>query len=218
MTPSSFNWRTTSHISLRSSTSTPAGGLVEEQHPRLVAQRLGDQHPALHAARQLHGLGVLLVPQRQFLENALENGRVVALAEQAAGEAQRVIDRLERLERDFLRHQPDQRAGLAEILDDIEAADPDRPGTGIDQPADDRDQRRLARAIRPQQSQDLSFLDLQIDTFQRLKAAVITFGKMIDRDNGRHDLLFVKGARPTARDSPCAKKGGSEVKTVVGPI
>ena len=43
-----------------------AGGrLVEKQDPRLVRQRLGDQHAALHAARERHDLAVLLVPQRQ---------------------------------------------------------------------------------------------------------------------------------------------------------
>ena len=39
---------------------------------RLVRQRLGDQHPALHAARQRHDLAVLLVPQRQGLQHLVE--------------------------------------------------------------------------------------------------------------------------------------------------
>ena len=50
-----------------------AGGrLVEEQDLRLVRQRLGDHHPALHAAGQRHDLGVLLVPQRQVVQHLLD--------------------------------------------------------------------------------------------------------------------------------------------------
>ena len=51
------------------------GGLVEEQDLRLVRQRLGDQHAALHAAGQRHDLAVLLVPQRQVLQHLLDMGR-----------------------------------------------------------------------------------------------------------------------------------------------
>ena len=65
-----------------------AGGrLVEEQDLRLVRERLGDHHAALHAARQRHDLAVLLVPQRQVAQHLLEVGRVRRLAEQAAAEA-----------------------------------------------------------------------------------------------------------------------------------
>jgi hypothetical protein len=39
------------------------GGLVEEQHLRLVAERLGDQDAAFHAAGQLHDLGVRACPR-----------------------------------------------------------------------------------------------------------------------------------------------------------
>ena len=51
-----------------------AGGrLVEEQDARLVRQRLGDQHAALHAAGQRHDLAVLLVPQRELLQHLLDD-------------------------------------------------------------------------------------------------------------------------------------------------
>ena len=53
-------------MSRRSSTSTPGRGLVEKQNLRLMAQRLGDQHPALHAARQLPNPRIALIPQRQL--------------------------------------------------------------------------------------------------------------------------------------------------------
>src|SRR3546814_4446145 len=43
----------------------PGGGLVQEEDLRLVAERLGDHHPPLHAAGQRHDLGVLLVPEGQ---------------------------------------------------------------------------------------------------------------------------------------------------------
>ena len=53
-----------------------AGGrLVEEQDVGLVAQRLGDHHPALHPAGEVHHDRLALVPQRQALEQVLDHRR-----------------------------------------------------------------------------------------------------------------------------------------------
>ena len=63
-----------------------AGGrLVEEQDLRLVRQRLGDQHPALHAAGQRHDLAVLAVPQGQVLEHLRDVVRDCAACRTARG-------------------------------------------------------------------------------------------------------------------------------------
>ena len=48
----------------------PGGRLVEEQHLRPVRQRLGDQHPAHHAARELLHLGVALVPEASLVSSS----------------------------------------------------------------------------------------------------------------------------------------------------
>ena len=89
-----------------------AGGrLVEEQDLRLVRQRLGDQHAALHAAGQRHDLAVLLVPQRQRLAAPSRcSAGLARLAEQAAAEADGRPHRLEGVGGQLLRHQADHRA------------------------------------------------------------------------------------------------------------
>ena len=101
------------------------GRLVEEQDLRLVRQRLGDHHAALHAAGQRDDLGVLLVPQRQVLQHLLDMRGIFRLAEQAAAEADGRPHRFERIGVQFLRHQPDQRARGAVVAVDVVAADGD---------------------------------------------------------------------------------------------
>jgi hypothetical protein len=145
------------------------GRLVEEKNFRLMGERLGDHHPPLHAARKLAQHAVLLAPQRQFLEDALDKRRIRLFAVDAAGKVHRVPDRLEHVGRQFLRHQPDLRTRLAEVPDDVVAADQHLAGRRIDETADDRDQRRLAGAVRAEKREDLAFLDLQVDALQRLE-------------------------------------------------
>ena len=74
------------------------GRLVEEQDPRLMGQRLGDQNAPLHAPRQRPDLAVALVPERQLPQHVLDQGLVTRLAEKPAREPHRVDDLLERFE------------------------------------------------------------------------------------------------------------------------
>ena len=101
-----------------------AGGrLVEKQDLRLVRQRLGDQQPALHAARERHDLAVLLVPQRQVLEHLFDVGGIGRLAEQSAAEGHRRPHRFEGVGGQFLRHETDHRARGAVVGDDVVPVD-----------------------------------------------------------------------------------------------
>src|SRR5581483_278223 len=56
----------------------------------------------------------------------------------------------------------------------------DRAAGRRDDAADDRDERRLARAVRAEQGEDLAFLDLEADVAKRLMAAGIDLGKAAD--------------------------------------
>jgi hypothetical protein len=62
-----------------------------------------------------------------------------------------------------LRDEPDHCPRLAVVAQDVIAADGDAAGSRVDQSADDRDQRRLASAIRAEEGKDLSFLDIEAD-------------------------------------------------------
>ena len=79
-------------------------GLVEEEDVGLVAKRLSDHHPALHAPRKLHHDRLALVPQRQALQQLFDLGRVGRLAEQPAREGDGPLDRLECLGGELLRN------------------------------------------------------------------------------------------------------------------
>src|SRR5690606_18156648 len=121
---------------------------VEEQDARLVRQRLGDHDAALHAAGQGHDLRILLVPQRQRLEDLLDIGRVLRLAEQPPAEAYGAPNGFEGIGMQLLRHEAYQITGGAEVVDDVMAADGDPALARVDDATNDADQRRLAGAIR----------------------------------------------------------------------
>ena len=164
-----------------------AGGrLVEEQHLRLVRERLGDQHAPLHAAGQRHDLGVLLVPQRERAQHLLDVAGIGRQAEQPAAERDRRPHRLERVGVELLRHQADQRAGGAIVGEDVMAADRDRAGRRRHDPADDADQRGLAGAVRPEQRENLALVDVEVDALERLEPGGIGLRQVGDRNDRGH--------------------------------
>jgi len=97
--------------------------------------------------------------------------RIRLLAEQAAAEAQRVPDLFEGAHGEFLGHQADPAAGDAVILHIVVTVDGHRTGAGIDDTADDGNQRGLAGAVGTEQGENFTGLDVQADVFQRLVTA-----------------------------------------------
>jgi hypothetical protein len=83
------------------------------------------------------------------------------LAEQAAAERHRRPHRFEGVGGQFLRHQADQRARGAVVGDDVVAVDRTRARAGIDDAADDADQRGLAGAVGAEQGEDLAAADVR---------------------------------------------------------
>ncbi len=122
VTPRSRMSRTRPHMSRRSSTSTPAGRLVQEQDFRLVGQRLGDHHPALHAAGERHDLRVLAFSHRDRSRSTFSTSAGIRrAAEQAAAEAGGRPDGLEGIRRELLRHEADLRARGLVVPEDVVA-------------------------------------------------------------------------------------------------
>ncbi len=76
----------------------------------------------------------------------------------------------ERVGMEFLRDEADERARGAVVGDDVMAIDGHLAGRGIDDAADDADQRRLAGPVRAEQRKDFAALDVEVDGFERLKA------------------------------------------------
>ncbi len=148
-----------------------------------MRERLGNHHAAFHPAGERHDLRVFLVPERQIPQNLFEVGPVRRLAEQAAAECHGVPYGLEHVGRDFLGHESDLGACGPEVPDDVVAVRKDDPRRGIDDAADDADQRRLARAVWPEQGEDLALADLQVHAFQCVKSRGIDFRELRDRDD-----------------------------------
>ena len=170
------------------------GRLVEEQHVGLVAERLGDHDPPFHAARQFNDPGVALVPQRKLVQQLFDIGGIGRPPEQPAAEGRCSVDGREDIERDLLRHEPDDRPRGAIVANDVMAVDEDLARSHRHGAADDPDQRRLAGAVRTEQGEDLAFGDLQIDRVERDEARLVTLGHRGDRYHRRHRRLSPVGA------------------------
>ena len=154
---------------------------------RLRATRLGDHHPALHATGQRHDLAVpCALPKVSSSGTFLDMRRIARLAEQAAAEAHRIPDGLERIGGELLRHQADHGAHDAVVLADIAAVHQDGAlGRGHDS-ANDVDQGGLAGAVGTQEREDLAFADAQVDGLERLVAGGVGLRKTGDGDDGLH--------------------------------
>jgi hypothetical protein len=173
----------------------PRGRFVKEEDFGFVAQRLGDHHAAFHAARQFHDLAATLVPQRQILQQLLDERRIARFAEQPARESDGGHHRFERIRVQFLRHQPDHRSRRAIIASMVVATHRHRAFARRDDPADDADQRRLARPIGTQQSEYLALLDAKVDTRQGAMPALVSLSQTGNFQNRCHARRSSRGAR-----------------------
>ena len=120
------------------------------------------------------------------MEDFVDPGVVVANAEIAGLDCERFAHGEERIEHELLRHDAQRAARIAVVGDDVVAQHPRRAGVGAGQPREDRDQRRLARAVRSQQAEELALLDGEAHAGQRLHAAEAA-GDVVDFDGERHD-------------------------------
>ena len=164
----------------------PGGRLIEEQDHRLVRQGLGNHDPSLHPPRQVHDLRVLLVPKRKLTQQLLDVRRARGLAEKPSAEVHRRPHTLERVGRNLLRHKPDLRPSRAIPGHHIMPVDQHRTGARVDDPANDTDERRLPRAVRPQERKDLPTPNLQIHVLEGHEPRLVGLTKLGDGDNRLH--------------------------------
>ena len=164
----------------------PGGGLVEEQHLRLMGQRLGDQHPPLHAAGQIHDPLITLVPQRQLAQDLLQQRIIARLAKQPAAEAHGSPDAVEHVVGQLLRHQANALAGLTILAAVIEPIDQHLSAGRVNQATDNTDQRGLAGPVRAQQREDFTTPNLQTHALERLKTTGVGLGQVVHCNNAVH--------------------------------
>ncbi len=72
---------------------------------------------------------------------------------------------------------------------------------GIDDPANDADQRRLARTVWPEQGEDFAAVDGQVHAFEGGEPGLIGFGQPADADDGFHRLSLTTSRGPRDRRS-----------------
>ena len=137
--------------------------LVKEQQFRLVRECLGDQHAALHPARKIADLLVLLAPQAQRTQDFLDLRGIRRKPEQPARIADRAQHRLEHVGRHLLRDEADAAPRRAPVVREIMAEGVHGAARRSHQPAHRADQRGLACPVGPKQREDFALSDRQID-------------------------------------------------------
>ena len=158
-----------------------AGRLVRDQECGPGRKRCAERHALLLAAGELTRMRVAAVAEPDALEQLVR--ACIALFPADAGQPELNPDELAR--RQLARERPPvvlvgiadraraeaRRAPAAERAD-VDAGDADGAGGGAVEAGDDPEQRRLARAARPEHDAELPFLDGQAQPLQRRDAAL----------------------------------------------
>src|SRR5579875_79114 len=185
VTPDSRSSRTTCHMSLRNSTSTPAVGssrnrmrgswasalaiitrrFMPPDRVMILLSFLSHSDSARSTFSTCAGFfGLLNRPrENETVAQTLSNASVCSSC------GTRPIS-----------------ARVAIIADDVISADRDAAARRIDDAADDADQRGLAGAVRTEQREYLAVLDVEIDVLERLETARIGLAEVPDGDDGGH--------------------------------
>ena len=71
---------------------------------------------------------------------------------------------------------------LIELAVDVVTEYGDAAAALFDERHDDADGRRLAGAVRPEQREEIAFLDVEVDAAQRLHAIRVGLGQAADRE------------------------------------
>ena len=155
-------------------------------------QRAREQQTPAHAARELRRAHARLRAQVEdvhHLARAAAGVRAVHAVVAAVVE-QRLLDVEEAVEVDVLLGEADEAAGVERVVRVPEDA---RLARGdADQVADGGDQRRLARAVGPQQPEELARPDLQVDPVERQEAVVVALRQAGELEGGDHTGRIAK--------------------------
>ncbi len=118
--------------------------------------------------------------------------RVLRLAEEAAAERHRRPHRLEHVGRELLGDEPDLRARRAVVLHDVVTVGEHGAARGVHDPADDAGERRLPRAVRAEEREDLTLLDREVDALQRGESRRVGLREVLYFDDGFTHILMLQ--------------------------
>src|SRR6185369_6977849 len=143
--------------------------LVEEDQLRVADQRQAEVEPAPLPAREPTRTRVALLLEPDQLDHLVDRPRVLVVAGelgQLLGDGD-VLVHGRGLQQDPYPSPPVEPGGLRIGAEHLYLA-----GIASAVALEDLDRRRLAGAVRPQQAEDLSRAELEVDAFQRFEVAV----------------------------------------------
>ena len=159
------------------------GRLVEEQHAGVMDERARDLEPSFHAGRERPHQAVAplreLDQMQHLVDPALAPRRRHAIDE--AVEIEVLVHGQAIVERGLLEHHAEAAPRLQRMGDDVDAADPRGAAVGLEDGAEDVEQRGLAGAVRAEQREQLVRPHREADIVQRQRAA-IALGHAVDHD------------------------------------
>ncbi len=161
------------------------GGLVEQNHGRLVHDAAAEIQAALHAAREFLGQVFGPVAETDVLENLIDT-RVERLAGEPVGTAPvtQVLDRRKVfVQREFLRHDTQVAARSLAVRDHVMAGDGSMARCRLEEAGNAVDRCRFARTIRSQQAEYRAVSGAETDSVNGDEIAVV-LGKFGDGQHG----------------------------------
>ncbi len=155
----------------------PGGRLVEEEELGSTDQADGDVQPASLPARQRRDPLVSLIAESDGLDQLVDLSRARSIGGGVGlVEAAEVVKELAHAPLPMvaprLEHDPDASSPVLVGMGGIRAEDLDRPGGGGAEALEDLDDRRLARAVRPEQRDHLAARDREAHPVEDVLRAV----------------------------------------------
>ncbi len=168
-----------------------AGGLIEDQHLRVMDQGLRQAHPLAVALAQLPDALVLLAPQAHQLHHALGPRGPVAQPVHPRHEAQVLMHVQVQVQRVVLGQVAHVAAHVHAVRTGVEAAHGGRARSGRDEAGEHLHHGALARAVGAQEAHHFAGADLEGHRVQRLLRAV----DLGDAADGNGHGAKVRGGR-----------------------
>src|SRR6266542_6484632 len=192
----------------------PDRRLVEEEDLGVGDHRHRDDHALPQAARELGvELGAVL-PEAKVVHHLPPP--VSGVLARATSDEAHVVDVVvrgeEHLRPRLLRHDGDVRADRLRVREDVVAQDRRAADGRLELRREDPEERRLARAVAPEEAEDLALVDREGDVLQGLRASGVRLPQAVDRDD-RHDARRTRGCywrllRAAARQLPPRRRQG----------
>ena len=183
----------------------PRGGLVEQKEARCVDEGAAEGELLLHAAREFAGRPVS--EGCQLVVDVADEGIIFRYAHpKEVGKEVEIFGHGEvAIEGERARHVADGAAQAAIGAHHVLPVHDRRAAGGQEEGGEDAEEGRLARAVRPDEAEHFSLLDVDVDAAEGVDAAVVVgFGELSDGDEG-HDFFFV-----LQRSGYCCTAGGAK--------